>query len=107
MCVSDPLDLVVQRQSTTLEGRSHSKNTPDHAMPSSDDLHDGDQTEPDPQTAATNGKTVLLVDDDVEIVGSDTFTDTIDSAPLSSVSQASNSTSGPSRVDTKATTRSA
>ena len=67
-CVSDPLDLVVQRQSTTLEGRSHSKNTPDHAMPSSDDLHDGDQTEPDPQTAATNGKTVLLVDDDVEIV---------------------------------------
>ena len=67
-CGSDPLHLLVQRQSMTLERRSHSKNTPDYAMPSSDDLHNSDQTEPDPHAAATNGKTVLLVDDDVEIV---------------------------------------
>ena len=52
----------------TLERRSHSKNTPDYAMPASDDLPNSDQTDPDPHAAARNGKTVLLVDDDIEIV---------------------------------------
>ena len=54
----------------TLATRSHSKNMTDNAMPSSDDLHDRDETDtkPDTGTAGSNSKTVLLVDDDIEIV---------------------------------------
>ena len=43
-------------------------NMPDNAMPSSDDLHTSDQAESEPKVTATTGKTVLLVDDDIEII---------------------------------------
>ena len=54
----------------TLERRSHSKNIINDAMPPSDDLQNSDQpeTKMKSDTAAPNGKTVLLVDDDIEIV---------------------------------------
>ena len=54
----------------TQSTRSHSKNTTDDTMPSSDDLHNRDQPESKTNTdsAGPNGKTVLLVDDDIEIV---------------------------------------
>lgn len=65
-----PRGTCVANLHTTPETQSHSENITDDAMPSSDDLHKSDQgeTRTDPDAADSNTKTILLVDDDIEIV---------------------------------------
>ena len=65
-----PLGISAANLHMTPETRSHSKNTTHDAMPSSDDLHNSDQPEAtiNSDPSSSRSKTVLLVDDDLEIV---------------------------------------